>query len=101
MNRAKMICEYCGTMFREERNELRVGAYNPWVHTLCANAIIPKELATSSPREMSEFAIRRLAQEFADGIAQFMEVQTMDEPITNEMLFRARLRVLDSGYRYE
>lgn len=101
VNRAKMICEYCGTMFREERNEIRVVAYNQRVHTLGANVIIPKEDAIRSPKEMSEYAIRRLAQEFADGIAQFMEVSTMDEPRTNSVMFRARLRVLDSEYRFE
>lgn len=101
VNRAKMICEYCGTQFREEHNEIRVVAYNPRVHTLGANVTIPKEYAIRSPKEMSEYAIHRLAQEFADGIAQFMEVQTMDEPKTNEILFQARLRVLDSGYRFD
>lgn len=96
-----MICEYCGTQFREEHSEIRVVAYNPRVHTLVSNAIIPKEYAICSPKEMSEYAIHRLAQEFADGIAQFMEVQTMDEPITHGILFQARLRVLDSGYRFD
>lgn len=101
INRVKMICEYCGTQFREERNEIRVVAYNPRIHTLGTNLVLPSEVIDSSPKEMSEYAIRRLAQEFADGIAQFMEVQTMHEPIRNEVLFRARLRVLDSGYRFE
>lgn len=100
VNRAKMICEYCGTMFREERDEIRVVAYNPRVHTLGARVMIPKEHVISSPKEMSEYAIRRLAQEFADGIAQFMEVQTMDEPIAGEVMFGAKLRVLDSTYRF-
>lgn len=101
VNRAKMICEYCGTQFREEHNEIRVVTYNPQVHTLGANVIFPKEIVVQSPREASEYAIRSLAQEFADGIGQFMEVQTIDEPITGEVMFRARLRVLDSGYRFE
>lgn len=100
VNRATMICEYCGTQFREERNEIRVVAYNPRVHTLGANIIIPKELLIQSPKEASEFAIRRLSEEFASGIAQFMEVQTMDEPIMQEVHFQAKLRVLDSGYRF-
>ena len=65
-----------------------------------ANVAIPEEYAVKSPKEMSEYAIRRLAQEFADGIAQFMEVQTMNEPRTHEVRFRARLRVLDSEYRF-
>lgn len=101
VNRTKMICEYCGTQFREEYNEIRVVAYNPRVHTLGANVTVSKELVTLSPRETAELAIRRLSEEFASCIAQFMEVQTRDEPMTNEVLFRARLRVLDSGYRFE
>lgn len=101
VNRAKMVCEYCGTQFREERNEIRVVAYNPRVHTLGAEVKIPKEYIDQSPKEIAEYTIRRLAQEFADGIAQFMEVQTIDEPKTCETFFRARLRVLDSGYRFE
>lgn len=101
VNRVKMICEYCGTQFREEYNEIRVVTYNPLAHTLGANVTIPKELAVRSPREMSEYAIRKLSEEFASGIAQYMEVQTMAEPITDEVMFRARLRVLDSGYRFE
>ena len=100
VNRAKMICEYCGTMFQEERNEIRVVAYTPLVHTLGANVAIQKEYAVKSPKEMSEYAIRRLAQQFADGIAQFMEVRTMDDPITDTVMFQSRLRVLDSEYRF-
>ena len=100
INRVKMVCEYCGTQFREEHNEIRVVAYNPRVHTLGANVTIPKEYAIRSPKEMSEYAIRRLAQEFADGIAQFMEIKATNEPITNSVEFRARLRVLDSGFRF-
>ena len=101
VNRLKMVCEYCGTQFREEHNEIRVVSYNPRVHTLSANAIIPRECAIASPKEMSEFAIRRLAEKFAEGITQYMDVQMINEPITNEVLFRARLRVLDSGYMFE
>ena len=41
-----------------------------------------------------------MAQKFADGIAQFMEVQTDYDPEKCERVFRARLRVLDSGYRF-
>ena len=72
VNRAKMICEYCGTQFQEEHNEIRVVAHNPQVHTLGANVTIPKELVTRSPREMSEYAIHRLSEEFASCIAPFI-----------------------------
>lgn len=101
INRVKMFCEYCGTMFREEHNGLSVVAYHPRVHTLGANVTIAKELAVRSPKEVSEYAIRKLAQEFADGIAQFMEVRTEPAPTTDEIVFWAKPRVLDSEYRFK
>lgn len=100
VNRAKMVCEYCGTQFQEENRGIKIVAYHPGVHTLGANVTVPKEYATLSPKEASEMAIRRLVNEFADGIAQFMEVKATNEPITDSVEFRARLRVLDSGYRF-
>lgn len=100
VNRAKMICEYCGTQFREEHNEIRVVAYHPGVHTLGASVTLDKEMVALSPKEAAEYAIRHMAQKFADGIAQFMDVRTMDMPITNEVVFASRLRVIDSGYRF-
>lgn len=101
VNRAKMICEYCGTQFLEEHNEIRVVAYNPRVHTLGANAMIYKEFAALNPKEAAEMAIKQMAQSFADGIAQFMDVRTIEEPETGCIRFGAKLRVLDSGYRFE
>ena len=100
VNRAKMICEYCGTRFQEENNVVRLMAYRPGVHTLQACVRIPEDEAMMSPKEMSEFAIRNMAEQFAEGIAQFMEVQTDYDPKDFERIFRARLRVLDGGYRF-
>lgn len=101
VNRAKMICEYCGTQFREERNEIKVVAYNPLVHTLGANVILDREMAKLSPKEAAEMAIKHMANQFAEGIAQFMEVRTIEEPITDTVRFSARLRVLESGYKFD
>lgn len=101
VNRAKLICEYCGTQFREDKNEIRIMAYQPGVHTLQACAVVPEYEAVMSPKEMSEYAIRGMAQQFADGIAQFMDVRTDFDPEKCERVFRARLRVLDSGYRFD
>lgn len=101
INRAKMICEYCGTAYQDDNGVIRIEAYRPGVHTLGSNVVIDKEFANLSPKEASEMAIRIMAKEFADGIAQFMEVRTMDYPGKNEILFSAKLRVLDSGYRFE
>ena len=80
INRATMICEYCGTRFQEDNNVVRIMAYHPGVRTLQAGVVLPEDEVMMSPKEMSEFAIRNMAEQFAEGIAQFMEVQTDYDP---------------------
>lgn len=99
INRARMICEYCGTTFAEENNVVKIVAYHPGVHTLGAVVDIPQEWALKNPTEAAEFAIREMAKKFAAGIAQFMDVRTMDDPVTLSVRFGGKLRVLESGYR--
>ena len=99
VNRVKMICEYCGTQFREEDNAIRIVTYHPGVHTLGANVMIDREALEMQPQEAAEFAIKSMARSFAEGIAQYMDVKTSDDPINHTVKFYARLRVLDSGYR--
>ena len=101
VNRAKMICEYCGTQFREESGAIKIETYHPGVHTLGANAMVYKELAVLNPKDAAEMAIKQMANSFAEGIAQFMDVRTIEEPATGCIRFAAKLRVLDSGYRFD
>lgn len=96
----KLICEYCGTQFREERDALKVEIYRPGVHTLGATAMIDKDFIARNPREAAEIAIKEMSKSFAEGIAQFMEVKTREEFGTGCIRFAAKLRVLDSEYRF-
>ena len=58
MNRVKMICEYCGTQFREDKNEIRIMAYQPGIHTLQACAVVPEYEAFMYPKEASEYGAK-------------------------------------------
>ena len=96
-----MICEYCGTQFREELNAIKVVTYNPHIHTLGAKVVIDQCHIEASPTEMAEFAIREMAQQFARGIAQYMDVKTRFSPELLATEFYAKLRVVNSNYRFD
>lgn len=103
INRARMICEYCGTEFREEnepKHVIRIETHNPHVHALMANTIMCRDDVMDSPKEASEYAIRCMAEKFATSIVQFMQIESEFNPSDDSVLFRARLRVLDSDYRF-
>lgn len=101
VNRATLICEMCGTAFKEEPGLMRIVVDRPGVHVLQANHIIGNEmLGALGLKEASEMCIRRLAAEFAESIAPFMNVETEWEPRTNQTMIRARLRVIDPDYRF-
>ena len=96
INRARMVCEYCGTTFKDENNEIRVVAYRPGVHVLSSSVAIPKEYIVREPEEMAKYAIEQMAKKYANGIAQFMDVRTTEEPFDDTVVFHSRLRVLDN-----
>lgn len=100
VDRVRLICEYCGTQFKEDNNVIRVVAYRPGVHVLSSSVVIPKEYIVREPEEMAKYAIEEMAKKFASGIAQFMDVGTTEEPFEQNVVFRSRLRVLDGAERF-
>lgn len=100
INRAKMICEYCGTQFREEINEIKIVAYHPGVHTLGAEVVIPTEYIRHDPEEMRKFVIHEMARKYAEELTPFIDVEMYDRTIRDETIFRSRLRVVGTNYRF-
>ena len=101
VNRATLICEMCGTAFKEDSGLVQVVVDRPGVHVLGAQGIIDDwELRPVGLKKASEICIRRLAQEFADSIAPFMEVETERAPWCDQTMIRATLRVVDPKYGF-
>lgn len=100
VNRATMICEYCGTRFKEDASGVKIEVLRPGVRVLTATAEVPDELMYTSPKEASVYAIDCMAEKFAELIAPFIDVKMQVDPAVFKTRFYGSLRVLDSKHRF-
>ena len=100
VNPVTMVCEMCGTHFKEQDNVLRIVAGRPGVHTLGTTLSIDKELVYLHPKEYSELVLKQMTKELAECIAPFIEVETEEDPEYFRQIVRGRIRVLDSAFRF-
>ncbi len=95
VNRVTMTCEYCGTQYKEENNNLiRLETFRNPVQTLAAKFQISHEHILQDPKMISEYAIKRLANNFADVIAPYMDVYHSYDPCTKTHSLDARIKVV-------
>lgn len=98
VNRSSLICEHCGTQFKEKTDIIKIVAEQPGVHTLSASYAIPKEyIYQIGAEEAAKMALNEIARKMANCIMPFIKVRTDNEIFIeqNEMYVRGDLRVLD------
>ena len=103
VDRARMICPYCGTQFKREHdpNLLRIETYTPHMEVLGAKVMVDEQTAQLVGTETtSEIMMRELSKKIADSIAPFMEVRTSFDHKTLSYVADARVRVLRPDYRF-
>lgn len=102
VNRKTYMCEYCGTMFRRdyEYNSLPEPLIrHPYVHTLGAKLRMPDEyIKMMGLKEASDFILKELAKELAEGLIPFMTVRYENDPVSMSLNTTARIRLLDPDY---
>jgi hypothetical protein len=90
-----MTCEYCGTQYKEEANNLiRFETYRNPVQKLCVTTSFPEEAFKESPKEMAEYAIRHTAMKFAECIAPYMVMETNYDPECHARRIYGQIRVV-------
>lgn len=103
VNRATLVCEMCGTQFKEDHSEdmvTRLVVARPGVVTLGKSINVNAEDIAYSPAEFSQYIIKQLAKEFAECIAPYMNVETENHPYNHTCTIRARIRLLEPDYRF-
>lgn len=94
INRNTMICEYCGTQYKKENNNvLRIEQYTAPVREFAARTAIPTQLS-ADPQEIMEIAIRHNASELAKIIAPYCEYSVEYDPLRAEHNVRSRIRLI-------
>lgn len=105
VNRAKMVCEYCGTQFSNAEINMgifRVEHYTSPTRVFSAEVIIPNELHALAPEDVIPYAKKEIAEKLVDRLLQgdMIEFRSEMDLRACEQIISARLRVLDPRYRF-
>lgn len=102
INRERMICEYCGTRYEKKNNDmLRIETYTVTPVMLDGYVAYPKEFALAvDPGELSKMVCGQLATKIADELAKYIDYAVQEDPISDHVTVRGRVRVLPPGYRF-
>lgn len=97
-------CEYCGTEYKKNDSpyipHMLVQTIAPPCLTVEAKAIMDDYLIYANPEMASEMVVRKLSDSLAEAIKEHMVVRSERDPVTQQMLYRGRIRFLDENYRF-
>lgn len=102
INRERMICEYCGTRYEKNNdNVLRIETYRVPPAMLEGYVVYPRELALAvDPGDLSKMVCGQLATKIADELAKYIDYAVQEDPVSQNVTVRGRVRVLPPGYRF-
>ena len=102
INPRTLICEYCGTTFKNETPQIAF-TYSPARCEIIQNRIVvdDEELdMVVGDTKFTEFIIHKMAEQMADQLIPFMDIQTMHDPRRFKTDIHTRLRVVRPDYRF-
>jgi len=79
INRATMKCEYCGTAYAEDNeNVFRIETYKAPVETLKCKAALPRELIIRDPEMATRYAYEKIAHKLAESLMPYMVYESCE-----------------------
>ena len=95
INRATMMCEYCGTLYKEEMGVLRVEMIKNPVHTLEGKCLIPRrEINIIGAQECAQIAMRRIRDDIAEALVDVMSYDIERAPVTDGYMIRGQIKAV-------
>lgn len=98
INRATMICEYCGTQYKEDLvndTVIRIETFHNPVETLRASVIVPDEqMRLMGVDKASEWVVRQLANKFSEHISKYMILEDRFEPYERQYRVTATVKMV-------
>ena len=100
INRASMTCEYCGTGFKNEHDNLiRIETFQNPVVTLGKSIMIDYRDFCMSPDQLSKYAIEKLAHGYAEVIAPYMDIESRFDPYNAAHILDARIKIVNPVHK--
>lgn len=95
INRATMICEYCGTPYREENNRLiRIETFQNPVETFSARVMMDDHIMRESVELASKVALEQLSHELSKCVLPMMVVEHNFDPCLGRHEIRGTIKVV-------
>ena len=104
VNRARMICEYCGTPFDDGTMHINLTTYPAQTQILGCRQRISKDLIMAMhrmhPDDWTKDIMEMMSREMARKLIPFIEMETENHPETCSVEVSGKLRVLPPDYRF-
>lgn len=96
-------CEYCNTEYEAKDNNgyiqfIEVNA--PPVKVVSAQAVVDNYLIRVDPNVASRYVIDTLTTSLAETLKEYMTIEESIDPMTDRKIYRGKIRVVPSDYRY-
>ena len=100
INRLAMMCEYCGTLYKEEMGVLRIETYTNPVRTLAAKCIIPRrEIHFIGEVESANMATRNIRYQIAEALTEVMSYDVEFDAAGGAYIVRGQVKAVTPADR--
>jgi hypothetical protein len=100
IDRKTMKCPYCDTQYEKkfEGTPVSFTVERPGVHHIRAMARLDEEAVLRNPEIATKWAMDKLRNGIADGLLEYMRIDTEKDPLRFCRIIRADVRVLDPTF---
>lgn len=101
IDRLSMKCEYCGTMYREENdNVIRIETFHNPIKVYKSSIMINNENMELLNNGLSDYLISNLSRKLADATKENLTLCVDNYPDTNSQVITAKIRVVAPNYTF-
>lgn len=101
VNRATLVCEMCGTQFKEDCPDHIIVVTKPGIHTLRVSRSIDERLKyICEPEELSKRTLEDMSRQLSLILFPFMDIKVEENNEYGADQITATVRVLDPAFRF-
>lgn len=105
INPKTLTCEYCGTRYKEDRDELGhvhcIQTCPAKLSVLATKIEISNDDIVCMPQEtLAEYTLNTMTKELAKSLVPYMKLETERDPYTMKQIVRGSVRVVEPDFRF-
>ena len=95
INRYNMTCEYCGTQYKEQYNDvIRIETFHNPIQTLGAEVIIDRYMIETMKEDVGEYVMREISRKISNALLGLTQYDCEYNPMTMRYHVRGRAKVV-------